>query len=219
MTDSETKNTAPMEGALHPAEHRAYRELYAGSRQLINRWSRLESALEGTPYAAVLSQGRTRVEQLLAALAPTTELYGLHGGIAAQGVGARIADIRGIITDRTIDTGMVMRFAVLDIEHVATLLGHLAALAQAREDTMLASFCREWEAAVRPEVDATRYAAISIGESPDLAAKPLDESALGRAAHGVGWLLGSVGEAVDKVTGQRGRPSAPDSDDALSDER
>jgi hypothetical protein len=218
VTDSEPKKSAPMEGALHPAEHRAYRELYAGSRQLINRWGRLESALDGTPYAAVLAQGRTRVEQLMAALAPTTELYGLHGGIAAQGVGARIADVRGIITDRSVDTGMVLRFAVLDIEHVATLLGHLASLAQARDDTMLAGFCREWEAAIRPEVEATRYAAISLGEAPELAAKPLDESTLGRAAHGVGWLLGSVGEAVDKVTGQRGRSSTSDTDDALSNE-
>jgi len=207
-----------MEGALHPAEHRAYRELYAGSRQLINRWERLEGALGDTPHAAVLAQGRALVEQLLAALAPTTELYGLHGGIAAQGLGARIADVRGIITDRSIDTGMVMRFAVLDIEHVATLLGHLAALAQARQDTMLAAFCREWESAIRPEVDATRVAAISIGEDPDLAAKPLDESALGRAAHGVGWLLGSVGEAVDRISGQHKRqPEA--GEDAFSEER
>ncbi len=219
MTDhgSERPN-APMEGALHPAEHRAYRELYAASRQLINRWERLEGALGDTPYAAVLAQGRTRVEQLMAALAPTTELYGLHGGIAAQGVGARIADVRGIFTDRSVDTGMVMRFAVLDIEHVATLLGHLGALALAREDTALAAFCREWEAAIRPEVEGTRLAAISIGDWPELAAKPLDDSTLGRAAHGVGWLLGSVGEAVDRVTGQRGRSSTPESDDdALSD--
>ena len=208
-----------MEGALHPAEHRAYRELYAASRQLINRWERLEDALGDTPYAAVLSQGRIRVEQLLAALAPTTELYGLHGGIAAQGVGAQIAGVRGVIADRSVDTGMVMRFAVLDVEHVATLLGHLAALAQARDDNTLAGFCREWESAIRPEVDATRLAAISIGESPSLAARPLDDSTLSRAAHGVGWLLGSVGEAVDRVTGQRKQaPSAGESGDPLSDE-
>jgi len=207
--------------ALHPAEHRAYRELYASSRQLINRWQRLEDALADTVYAAVLRQGLTRVEQLLVALAPTTEVYGLHGGIAAQGVGARIADVRGIVTDRSVDTGMVMRFAVLDIEHVATLLAHLNALARAREDTRLSAFCRKWEAAIRPEVEATRVAAISMGDSPDLAAKPLDESTLGRAAHGVGWLLGSVGEAVDRISGQHRRPSGAeeDAEDALSEER
>jgi hypothetical protein len=188
---------------LHPAEHRAYRELYVSSRQLVNRWGRLIAALEGTAYANVLEQGRGKVEALELALAPTTQLYGLHGSIAAQGFGARIADVRGAVTDRSVDTGMVMRLAVLDIEHVATLLGHLGALAGARADDRLAAFCREWEATIRPEVQATRVAAISLGESPDLAAAPLDDSALGRAAHGLGWVLGSVGEAVDRAAGQR----------------
>ena len=188
---------------LHPAEHRAYRELYAASRQLVNRWARLISALEGTPYAEVLERGRGRVETLLGALGPQTAAYGLHGGPAAQGVGARIADVRGAVSDRSVDTGMVMRLAVLDIEHVATLLGHLAGLARARSDDELAAFCREWETSIRPEVESTRVAAISLGDSPDRAAAPLDESLLGRAAHGVGWVVGSVGEAVDRVTGLR----------------
>jgi hypothetical protein len=193
------------EKKLHPAEHRAYRELYASSRQLVNRWGRLISALDGTPYAEVLERGRDRVETLLGALGPQTEAYGLHGGPAAQGVGARIADVRGALSDRSVDTGMVMRFAVLDIEHIATLLGHLGALARARSDDELAAFCREWESTVRPEAESTRVAAISLGESPDRAAAPLDESLLGRAAHGVGWVFGSVGEAVDRVTGTRRR--------------
>ncbi|CAN5482135.1 hypothetical protein BH20ACT15_BH20ACT15_05440 [soil metagenome] len=213
MGNGETEAGA---GELHPAEHRAYRELYVSSRQLINRWDRLAEALEGTTYAAVLGRGRARVEQLLEALAPTTEVYGLHGGIAAQGLGARIADVRGAVSDRSVDTGMVMRFAVLDVEHVATLLGHLGALADARADARLAAFCREWEAAIRPEVEATRAAAISIGREPEVAAAPLDESILGRAAHGVGWLIGSVGEAVDRISGQHKRTSEPEpEDDAL----
>ena len=157
----ESSAEATAEG-LHPAEHRAYRELYASCRQLINRWERLVEALADTPYAAVLERGRGRIEQLLHALAPTTELYGLHGGIAAQGLGARIADVRGAVTDRSVDTGMVLRFAVLDVEHVATLLGHLGALARAREDDRLEAFCRQWESAIRPEVEATRLAAIDL---------------------------------------------------------
>lgn len=190
-------------GKLNPAEHRAYRELYLSSRQLVRRWGRLISALEGTPYAEVLGTGRERVDALLTALAPRTAAYDLHGGIAAQGLGARIADVRAAVSDRSVDTGMVLRLAVLDVEHVATLLAQLAALAAARADSELANFCLEWEAAVRPEVSATRVAAISLGEDPDRAAAPLDESLLGRAAHGVGWVLGSVGETVDRVTRQR----------------
>lgn len=188
---------------LHPAEHRAYRELYVSSRQLVGRWERLESALGEGAYADVLARGRGRIEQLLEALEPTTEAYGLYGDVAAQGLGARIGDVRGVISDRSIDTGMVLRFAVLDIEHVATLLGHLGALARARSDSKLSGFCREWETAIRSEVEATRVAAISVGDSPDLAAAPLDSSLLGRAAHSIGWLFGSLGEAVDRVSGKR----------------
>ena len=119
-------------------------------------------------------------------------------------MGARIADIRGAVADRSVDTGMVLRLAVLDIDHVATLLGHLSALARARDDSELSAFCREWEAKVRSDVDRTRVAAVDLGNTPDLAAAPLDESLLGRAAHGVGWVLGSVGEAVDRAIGSRG---------------
>jgi hypothetical protein len=188
---------------LHPAEHRAYRELYASSRQLINRWGRLISSLEGTPYAEVLERGRDRVEKLLASLAAETERYGVYGGPAAQGVGARIAGVRVAITDRSVDTGMVMRLAVLDIEHVATLLGQLAELALAREDTELTAFCREWQRRVMPDVKATRTTAIAVGASPDRAAAPLDQSVIGRATHRVGWAFGAVGEAVDRFTPTR----------------
>jgi hypothetical protein len=191
-------------GKLHPAEHRAYRELYVSARQLVNRWGRLVEALEETPYAEVLERGRAEVERLLSDLEPRTATYGLHGGVAAQGLGARIADVRGAVSDRSIDTGMVMRLAVLDIDHVSTLLAHLAALARARDDSGLAAFCGEWESRIYPEVQAIRLAAISLGDDPDRAAAPLDSSLLGRAAHGVGWIFGSVGEAVDRVTGSRG---------------
>jgi hypothetical protein len=188
---------------LHPAEHRGYRELYAASRHLVDRWGRLISALDGGPYAEVLERGRDRVEKLLAALPTETERYGVYGGPMALGVGARAADLRSLLADRSVDTGMVMRLAVLDIEHVATLLGQLGALARSRGDDELAAFCREWESSIRPEVETTRVAAISVGDSPDLTAAPLHSSPLGRAAHGVGWVLGSVGEAVDRASGRR----------------
>ena len=186
---------------LHPGEHRAYRELYASSRQLVQRWGRLVAALEGTELAETLKRSSGRVRDLISALGPRTEAYGVHGGLAAQGLGARIADVRGAITDRSVDTGMVMRLAVLDIEHVTTLLGHLAALADARADAELAAFCREWQGIMRPEVKAVRKAAIGLGAFPDRAAAPLDPSLLGRAAHGAGWVMGSFGEAFDRAAG------------------
>jgi hypothetical protein len=188
---------------LHPAEHRAYRELYAACRQLINRWGRLRAALAGTGLEEVLEHASERVERLLAELEPRTAAFDLHGGVMAQGVGARIADLRGAVADRTVDTGMVMRLAVLDIEHIATLLAHLRELARARGDYELASFCEGWADEMRPEVKAVRRAAVKLGRTPDRAAAPLDDSPLGRAVHGVGWVIGSFGEAVDRATAGR----------------
>jgi len=54
---------------------------------------------------------------------------------------------------------------------------------------------------MRPEVKAVRKAAIGLGADPDRAAAPLDASLLGRAAHGVGWVMGSFGEAFDRAAG------------------
>jgi hypothetical protein len=194
----------PTAHELHPAEHRAYRELYASARQLVNRWGRLSSALAETPYEQPLVRGRALAEGLLESLPNLTEPYGLHGGVMAQGVGARIAGLRSAATDRSVDTGLVLRMAVLDIEHVRTLLGQLTALARSRGDERAAAFCADWESRFSAEVDSTRLAAISMGEDPERAAAPLDDSLIGRAAHGAGWVLGSVGEAVDRVAGSRG---------------
>lgn len=188
---------------LHPAEHRAYRELYASARQLVRRWRRLAAALGGTPVGDSLERGVAETERLLAALGPRTEAYGLHGGPMAQGAGARIADLRAAIVDRGADTGLVVRFAVLDIEYLTTLLRQLAELARARKDRDLAGFCEEWAGRLESALNAVREAAVELGTDPDRAAAPLDGSLLNRAAHGVGWVFGSFGEAVDRAVGRR----------------
>jgi hypothetical protein len=188
---------------LHPAEHRAYRELYASARQLVRRWRRLAPALGGTPVGDSLERGVAETERLLAALEPRTAAYGLHGGPMAQGAGARIADLRAAIVDRGADTGLVVRFAVLDIEYLTTLLRQLAELARARNDRDLAGFCEEWAGRLETVLNAVREAAVELGTDPDRAAAPLDGSLLNRAAHGVGWVFGSFGEAVDRAVGRR----------------
>jgi hypothetical protein len=189
--------------ALHPAEHRAYRELYATCRQLVNHWRRLAPALEGTPARQALEKGAAETERLLEALSARTPAYGLYGGPLAQGIGARIGDLRTALTDRGGDTGIVVRSAVLDVEHVTTLLRHLAELARSRDDGGLANFCEQWAGRMESQLGAVREAAIGLGADPDRTAAPLDDSLLNRAAHGVGWAFGSVGEAVDRVVGSR----------------
>ena len=184
---------------LHPAEHRAYRELYVACRQLITRWRRIASALEGTAIGERLKDGAAETSVLLTELGPRTATYGLYGSPMAQGMGARIADLRTVIADRGGDTGLVVRSAVLDMEHVTTLLRHLAELARARGDRSMAGFCEEWAGRLESNLDAVREAAVELGADPDRTSAPLDESVVNRAAHGVGWVFGSVGEAVDSV--------------------
>jgi len=192
----------PEANSLHPAEHRAYRELYASSKQLTRRWRRLAGAIEGTPAADALWSGLAQVEELVRVLGPRTASYGLYGGPAAQNVGARIADFRSVVTDRSADTGLSVRFAVLDLEHLTTLLRQLAELARARSDQSLARFDEEWAARLESELDSVREAAVKLGTDPERTAAPLSDSLVNRTAHGVGWVFGSVGEAVDRVAGR-----------------
>ncbi len=197
---------------LHPAEHRAYRELHLAARQLLSRWRRLAAALADTDVGPALENGSLRVREMLGALEQQTARYGLYGRPAAQGIGARVGGARAAVVDRSVDSGMAARLAVLDIEHVTTLLGHLAEIAAARGDRDLWRFCRDWEKRLRPEVDSIRKAAVALGEDPDRAAQPLDSSPLGRAAHGAGWVFGTIGEWFDRRVGRRTSGGSTDAD-------
>ncbi len=188
---------------LHPAEHRAYRELYASARHLTHRWGRLARALDGTPVSDALASGAVEAEHLLEDLAPRTEAYGLRGWPMAEGVGARLADVRTAFVDRGADAGMAARFAVLDAEHLTTLLRQLAELARAREDRDLAGFCEEWAVRFELQLDAVREDAVKLGTDPDRTAAPVDDSLINRAAHGIGWTFGAVGEGIDRIAGRR----------------
>jgi hypothetical protein len=189
--------------SLHPAEHRAYRELYAVSRHLVHRWGRIGTLLDGTPVGERLQRGAAEAQHLLEELKPRTEAYGLYGGLMAQGLGARLADLRTGITDRGADTGLVVRFAVLDAEHLTTLLRQLAELARARQDRDLAGFCEDWAVRFEAELDAVRQAAVELGRDPDRVAAPVVDAVINRVAHGVGWTFGAVGEGIDKLAGRR----------------
>ena len=120
----------------------------------------------------------------------------------AQNVGARLADLRTGFADRGGDTGLVVRFSVLDGEHLTTLLRQLAELARARQDRGLAGFCEDWAVRFEPQLDAVRQAAVELGKDPDRAAAPVDDSLLNNAAHGVGWMFGAFGEGVDQIAGR-----------------
>lgn len=189
---------------LHPAENRAYRELYAYARQVANHWPSLARRLPGGDAPDALRSGAKSAGKLIDELTPLTEGYGLSGKPAAQGVGVQLAGARTAVRDRFLERNQAVRVAVLDAEHVAILLAYLATIANSRGDETLEAFCSSWEKRMRRVVRAARKAAIGLGENPDTAIEPLDRSAPGKAAHGAAYAIGTVGEWVDRrVAGRR----------------
>lgn len=188
---------------LYPAENRGYRELYVTGRQAVKRLARLAVAFDGSPAGELLDKASDSISQLLEELGPLTAQHDLHGGVAAQGSGANLGTVRGAVFDRFLERNQALRFAVEDLEHVTTLLAYLGRVSEARRDPKLPDFCGSWERRLRRQVNAVRKAAIELGDDPDRAVEPLDDSPASRAAHRVAWTLGSVGEWTDRQVARR----------------
>jgi hypothetical protein len=181
---------------LYRAEHRALRELYAAARQLCGHWEKLSERMGGQP-ATVLRHGSEACHELLDELAGRTEEHGLHGFPAAQGVGGRLAGVRNNAGDLLLERNQAMRVAVLDVQHLTTLLAYLGQLAATRGDDQLAGFHRRWEARLREIETDARAAAIELGCEPAGAVIPADQGPLGRAGHRIANAVGTAGEAID----------------------
>jgi hypothetical protein len=188
---------------LHPAQNRALRELYAGTRQLADHWETLAARLGAGDGVDDLRAGAEAARELLVELADVTAGYGLYGFPAAQGVGARVAGLRNAVADRTLERNQALRMAVLDVQHVVTLCGYLAALGEARGDEPMAEFCGRWERKLKRLEGRVRRAAIACGSDPDAAIEPLDHSPVGRAGHRLAHLGGTLGEWVDRRAATR----------------
>jgi hypothetical protein len=189
--------TEPTPG-LQPAQNRALRECYAFTRQLAQHWRSLSSRLAPGPPAEPLAAGAELAQELLTDLGERTARYGLFGGPAARGVGASLAGARGVMADRALERNQAARLAVLDGQHVTTLLAYLGALARANGDEELAGWCEGWERRLSAAVDAVRRGAVAMGEDPARAIAPADTSPLGRAGVGTATALGRFGEWFDR---------------------
>ena len=185
---------------LHPAQNRGLRELVATARQLADHWSGLAPRFKG-PAARTLERGATGAEDLIAAVKPLMEARGLYGGPAAQSAGKSLADARSQMGDRFLERNQALRTAVLDAQHVATLLGYQAQIADTRADAELATFLRRHEKKLLTVERAARKAAVELGKKPDVAIERVDPSPAGRVAHGAAYAVGAVGEWVDRRGG------------------
>jgi hypothetical protein len=183
------------ENGLYPAEHRALRELHALTKQLAGHWSRLARKLGGEP-AGPLERGAAAANELLRELDERTAAHELYGTPAAQGIGGGMARMRGG-GDLMLERNQALRSAVLDAEHVTTLLAYLAALAEHRADADLAAWLRDWELRLRAAQSEVRASVVALGADPDAAIEPADNGRLGRAGHSLAASLGTLGEALD----------------------
>src|SRR3954452_19707640 len=126
---------------LYAAEHRAYRELHAFTRQLESHWGKLALRLEDD----FLAEGASQAGALLAGLEQRIgSTYDLHGQPSAQALGARLAGARRV-SDLLLERNQAFRTALLDLQHVTTLVGYVAELARTRGDADLAEFFAGWE--------------------------------------------------------------------------
>ncbi|MDQ3707820.1 MAG: hypothetical protein M3387_00635, partial [Actinomycetota bacterium] len=167
--------------------------------QMTEHWTALARRLDtGSVTAETLEKGAAAARDLIRELEPVTARYGLYGKPAAQGLGINLARVRTGVRDRFMERNQALRFAVKDVEHLTMLLAYLASVAQSASDTELAEFCGRWERRLRRNAGAARKAAVEQGADPDGAVEPLDDSLLGKAAHSVGYLAGTVGEWVDE---------------------
>ena len=189
--------------ALHPAENRGYRELYAFARRLGDHWAALAGRLPASPASSALADGARTAERLISELEPLTAAHGLHGHPAAQGLGASLGVGRSFVRDRFLERNQAVRYAVADAALVRALLGYLAAVSKASGNADLADFSARWERELGTLDAAARSAAAELGSDPDGAIEPVDASPIGRAAHGMGYAAGTAGEWFDRQAAKR----------------
>jgi hypothetical protein len=192
---------SPSLGHLHPAQNRGFRELYAAARQVASHYR----ALGGRIDAPVLADGERAARRLLEELREQTARYDLYGYPAAQNVGVTAARARAAVGDRFLERNQALRMSVLDVQHVVTLLDYLARASDANGNPDLAAFCGRWHETLGEVEDRVRAAAAEMGARPAEAIEPLDTSAVGRAAHGIGYWVGSFGEWFDRRAARRRR--------------
>ena len=189
---------------MHPTEHRGLRELYAMTRRLRAHWRTLASRLDATaPQAArLLREGSDAARALLGELKAVTAARGLYGQPLAQGLGSQLAGLRSGLLDPALEVNQALRFAVLDVVHVVTLLDYLARVAAHDGDHELQAFLAGWSAQMRAHEDTIRAAAVALGDDPDVAILASTPGLAGRLGHSAANAVGTVGEWVDRRAGR-----------------
>ena len=189
--------------SLTSAEHRGLRELYASTSQLAMHWAVLADRVGGAEGAA-LRNGAEEAERMLEELGERMEEHGLAGFPAAKSAGGSLSSLRNRLGDAALERNQALRLAVLDVQHLGTLLPYLARLARTRGDERLARWHGGWKRRLATVEKPARELAVAAGDDPERAVEPLLDGPAGRAAHGVAYAIGTLGEWVDTSAVGRG---------------
>lgn len=188
--------------ALHPAEGRGYRELYFAGKAAVRQLTGIAPAYEEGSAETALVDAAAAITEMLTELRPITARHDLYSQLAAEGIGAGAGLVRRG-RDRFLEQNQGLRFAADDLGHLIGLVSYLGVVSEACGNDDLAEFCDGWEPRLRSRLEGIRTATRELAADPDLAIRPLDGSLLGRAAHGVGWIAGTIGEWTDRQVGRR----------------
>lgn len=177
---------------MHPARHRALRELGAFARQMGDHWETLGERIDVPALPAGAAAART----VLAEARALASARDLEIGPAALGAG-RVARARPPVPDVALERNQALRFALLDAEHLIVCAEYVGALSAAEGDDELAEACGRWKAALQKPARAARRAVLALGSDPDAAIEPLGKG------QKIGYLLGWLGEAADRRVSRR----------------
>lgn len=185
---------------MHPTQHRGLRELFAMTRQLRNHWRTLADRVDphAPQEAELLRAGADTAGALLAELADVAAAREVYGKPLAQGLGARLAGMHNALLDTALEINQALRFAVLDVVHVVTLLKYLARAAAQDGDAELQRFLEDWAQRMRAHEDAVRAAAVALAGDPDRAVQRSAPGLGGRVGHGAANAIGTFGEWFDR---------------------
>src|SRR4051794_19591889 len=186
---------------MHSAEHRALRELRVFGTQLALHWEHLARRFDGA-----------EAERLAAGAADARAML-VEGGAAAAArdvptrpaapLTGRLTSARPVAPDPPLARKQALRYAVLDVQHCATLAAYAAALAATSGDEELRALLAGWQERLEGHERAVRAAAIALGGRPDDAVAPAIPTVPGRLGQRLAASGGALGEWVDRRAAAR----------------
>jgi hypothetical protein len=186
---------------MHSAEHRALRELRVFGTQLERHWEHLAGRIGGTE-AELFAAGAADARAMLAEVGAAAAARGVPTRPAAAFTG-RLASARPPAPDHLLERNQALRYALLDVQHCATLLRYAAALAAARGDGELPALLERFAERLDGHAGAVRETVVALGARPDDAVAPAIPNAAGRLGQRLAASGGALGEWIDRRATER----------------